>query len=384
MWTSVLERIGRLTGGQREGGVVITTRRIDVERLAFTPLEPPDARTPRKLTALAERAVNFDTSIVGEYTPSNGWHRDDMVETLPHEGSGPPAAGGSWHIARRLMVDYQLADPRAVRAVYRPDAPLAGRDILLKIRFAGMRFNVGVRVGKVYDETRQLDGRHAQVFGWYYQTLTVISRKGECTTSYGSGSTQATSSFASTPSPDPPRPVRSYCERGSASSAGPTSCASTARYADARDASPRPSWRPKQARGRTRRKLSLLDPGRSPKNRTHADGNKGGSSFRAATNTGSIARNARCNSRGSLRNSQSKRAGRSDVGTPTPAGRPEGHPRSPQPAANVERTRRLERPGPQSRAERPTGAHAPSAAEASRRPYAPPARRSRQHQALAT
>jgi uncharacterized protein (UPF0548 family) len=94
-----------------------------------------------------------------------------MVDTLPHEGSGPPEAGASWHIARRLMVDYQLADPRTVRAVYRQDAPLAGRDILLKIRFAGMRFNVGVRVGEVYDETRQLDGRHAQVFGWYYQTL---------------------------------------------------------------------------------------------------------------------------------------------------------------------------------------------------------------------
>jgi len=171
MWTSVLERIGHLAGGRREGGVVITTRRIDVDRLASTPPVSPDARPPRGLTALAGREVNFDTSKVGEYMPSNAWHRDDMVETLPHEGPGPPAAGGSWHTARRLMVDYQLADSRAVRAVYRQDAPLAGRDILLKIRFAGMRFNAGVRVGEVYDETRQLDGRQAEVFGWYYQTL---------------------------------------------------------------------------------------------------------------------------------------------------------------------------------------------------------------------
>jgi hypothetical protein len=29
-------RIGRLTGGRREGGVAITTRRIDVDRLAST------------------------------------------------------------------------------------------------------------------------------------------------------------------------------------------------------------------------------------------------------------------------------------------------------------------------------------------------------------
>lgn len=171
MWTSVLEKIGRLAGGRREGGIVITTRRVDVDRLAGTPPTPPDSSPPRKLTALGGRAVNFDTSKIDEYTPSSGWHRDDMVEPLPHERPGPPSAGGSWQIARRLMVDYQLADPRAVRSVYRQDAPLAGRDILLKIRFAGLRFNVGVRVGEVYEETRHLDGRDAQVFGWYYQTL---------------------------------------------------------------------------------------------------------------------------------------------------------------------------------------------------------------------
>jgi hypothetical protein len=71
---------------------------------------------------------------------------------------------------------------------------------------------------------------------------TAISRKGDCTTSCGSGSTPATSSFASTPSPGLLRLVRSCCERGSASSAGPTSCAFTGRYAGAQDASLRPSW----------------------------------------------------------------------------------------------------------------------------------------------
>jgi uncharacterized protein (UPF0548 family) len=171
MWTSVLEKVGDLTGGRREGGITITTRRVDVERLAGAHAEPLDARPQRKLTALDERAVNFDTSKVDDYTVQAGWHRDDMVEVLPHEGSGPPVDGGSWQIARRLMVDYQLADPRVVRACYREDAPLAGRDILLQIRLAGLRFSVGVRVGEVYEETRELDGRQAQVFGWCYQTL---------------------------------------------------------------------------------------------------------------------------------------------------------------------------------------------------------------------
>lgn len=44
MWTSVLEGSGHLAGGRREGGVVITTRRIDVDRLASTPPVPPDVR----------------------------------------------------------------------------------------------------------------------------------------------------------------------------------------------------------------------------------------------------------------------------------------------------------------------------------------------------
>jgi len=58
-----------------------------------------------------------------------------------------------------------------VRATYRDDAPLAGRDMLLQIRFRGLRFHVGVRVGDVYDEIRAIDGREARVFGWEYRTL---------------------------------------------------------------------------------------------------------------------------------------------------------------------------------------------------------------------
>jgi uncharacterized protein (UPF0548 family) len=94
-----------------------------------------------------------------------------MITSLPSEGSGQPLDGGSWHAARQLMIDYQLADPKVVRAVYRHAAPLAGRDMLLRIRFAGVRLNVGVRVGEVYDETREVDGRQARVFGWFYRTL---------------------------------------------------------------------------------------------------------------------------------------------------------------------------------------------------------------------
>jgi uncharacterized protein (UPF0548 family) len=171
MWTSVLSRVVELARGRMDGGIVITTRRLDIGRLEDAPPSRRSRRDDRALAALAQRPVNFDADRPGTYTPENGWHLDDMIEPLPHEPSGPPIEGGSWQLARRLLIDYQLADPRAVRAIYREDAPLAGRDMLLKIRFVGLRFNTGVRVDEVYEEEREVDGRVAQVFGWGYRTL---------------------------------------------------------------------------------------------------------------------------------------------------------------------------------------------------------------------
>jgi uncharacterized protein (UPF0548 family) len=69
------------------------------------------------------------------------------------------------------MRNYEFADPRIVRAVYRPDTPLAGRDMLLEVRFWGLRFRFGVRVGGVIDETRTVNGGEVRVWGWDYATL---------------------------------------------------------------------------------------------------------------------------------------------------------------------------------------------------------------------
>ena len=94
-----------------------------------------------------------------------------MTAPLPPEPSGRPVEGASWEVARELMLAYQVADPGIVRATYRRDAPLAGRDMLLQIRWLGLRFHVGVRVGEVYDRTVEVDGQGARVFGWEYRTL---------------------------------------------------------------------------------------------------------------------------------------------------------------------------------------------------------------------
>jgi uncharacterized protein (UPF0548 family) len=172
MWTSMLEQVVTLAGGEMDGGIRVITRHVaPAAHDDEGGTGPADARTLRRLAELARRPLNFDPRSVAPLAPDSGWHLDDMAVALPREQPGPPARGGTWEITRELMCDYQTADPASVRATYRRSAPLAGRDMLLQIRFAGLRFAVGVRVGDVYDEDREVDGRPVRVFGWDYKTL---------------------------------------------------------------------------------------------------------------------------------------------------------------------------------------------------------------------
>lgn len=172
MWSSVLRKIVGLTEGKMEGGIVITTRTVKPSALPGGCTDDrPSRRTARRLTALDARRLNFDEVSIEDRAAESGWHLDDMVEPLPHEGSGPPAEGETWEVARQIMDSYQLADPGVVTATYDEATPLSGRDMLLRIRFMGLRLRVGVRIGDVYEETRDLEGRQVHVFGWSYSTL---------------------------------------------------------------------------------------------------------------------------------------------------------------------------------------------------------------------
>ncbi len=181
MWTSVLERVAKLAAGKLESGIVITTRRGEGPEgdSAYGGTGPRNRRARRRLAALGERSLNFDPDAVELSGPDLRWHVDDMTEALPHEPSGPPVEGGSWETARELMCSYQVADPARVHATYRRDTPFAGRDMLLQVRYVGLRLRVGVRVGEVYDETRDVGGRQASVFGWSYRTLDGSFEQGQ-------------------------------------------------------------------------------------------------------------------------------------------------------------------------------------------------------------
>jgi uncharacterized protein (UPF0548 family) len=180
MWTSVLERVIKLAQGTMDGGIVITTRRVEASGRRVDGVATTASRRARhRLAELSHRSVNFDTSRTADYTSSTGWHVDDLVQPLPHEDPGPPEHDGTWELARRLMIDYQLANPGTVRAVYDPVAPLEGRDMLLQIRFLSVRFAVGVRVSEVYESERVVSGSRAHVTGWAYQTLDGHFEQGE-------------------------------------------------------------------------------------------------------------------------------------------------------------------------------------------------------------
>jgi uncharacterized protein (UPF0548 family) len=129
-------------------------------------------RARRKLAALSDKPVNFDADALDLSHPPAGWNVDDRRSTLPSEEPGEPEPDGSFEIAQRLIRGYEFADPSMVRAHYDPDRPLAGRNMLLELRTLGfIHVYVGVRVGDVYDEVRDVDGCRARVSGWYYRTL---------------------------------------------------------------------------------------------------------------------------------------------------------------------------------------------------------------------
>ncbi len=124
------------------------------------------------LADLARRPINYDPSAAPQDGRADGhWHVDSGDTVIGRESPGPPVPDGIFSRACSLVRYYEFSDPRILRAVYRDDAELLGRDMLLEGRFAGLRFYLGVRVTAVLDETRGSGQQAEQVWGWSYQTL---------------------------------------------------------------------------------------------------------------------------------------------------------------------------------------------------------------------
>jgi uncharacterized protein (UPF0548 family) len=124
------------------------------------------------LADLGRRPVNYDPARAPEDgRPEGHWHVDSGATLIGQEPPGEPVRGGPWEMACLLVSQYEFADARILRAVYRQNQDLLGRDMLLEGRFYRLRFYFGVRVTGVVDETRETERGQERVWGWSYQTL---------------------------------------------------------------------------------------------------------------------------------------------------------------------------------------------------------------------
>jgi uncharacterized protein (UPF0548 family) len=131
-----------------------------------------------QLERLHDLKFNFDPARLPAMT-CDAWHVDSYRHSLPPESPGEPVRDGPFETAKLLLCDYEFADPTRVRAYYRADAPLEQRDMLLEIRYFILRVRVGVRIGPVFDEVREIAGRRARVWGWAYRTLEGHLERGQ-------------------------------------------------------------------------------------------------------------------------------------------------------------------------------------------------------------
>jgi hypothetical protein len=116
--------------------------------------------------------LNFDPADLKAPAREDGWRVDHYRRYLADEPAGDPVADGPWSFASGLSTRYGFVDPSIIRSYYDPSEPLVERTLLLEVHFWGLRIYVGVRVGAVYDVTREEVGApRERVCGWCYDTL---------------------------------------------------------------------------------------------------------------------------------------------------------------------------------------------------------------------
>jgi uncharacterized protein (UPF0548 family) len=131
-----------------------------------------------QLERLHHLELNFDPDGLPAVA-GDAWHVDDYCHSLRPEPPGEPVRHGSFEAAKLLLCDYEFADPARIRAYYRADVPLEHRDMLLEIRYLILRVRVGVRIGAVFDEVREISRRSVRVWGWAYRTLEGHLERGQ-------------------------------------------------------------------------------------------------------------------------------------------------------------------------------------------------------------
>lgn len=144
----------------------------------YSPIVVTSADLTGDLDRLRDLPVNYDESTAPPRVTA-GWHQDHWTVELGREEPGEP--GALVRRAHTLVDGYEFTNPRQLRAIYRRDPQLVGRDMLLEGRFLRLRFLMGVRITEQHDGQRA--GAHGpeHAIGWTYQTLAGHLEQGRLT-----------------------------------------------------------------------------------------------------------------------------------------------------------------------------------------------------------
>ncbi len=142
---------------------------------------PLDQRKRARLAEIAALEPTVDVSRRDEYLTEAGWNVDAREIALLDESPGDPESHGAFAVACEVLRAYRFTPRRLIHGVFDPEAPLLERPMLLHARFLWMRFELGVRVSRVLDETRNRDGVTERVWGYSYRTLAGHLERGEIT-----------------------------------------------------------------------------------------------------------------------------------------------------------------------------------------------------------
>ncbi|MGI4863554.1 MAG: DUF1990 domain-containing protein [Janthinobacterium lividum] len=133
-----------------------------------------------RLASYADAEVNYDYAHQKEYTSATGWRLDDYATDLPAEAPGPPEAHGAFEAAQDVLRRYAFPPPSLITGIFKPDAPLENRVMLLRAQFLGFSFWFGVRVSEVTDEAaRPTPAGPERVWGYGYRTLQGHFERGQ-------------------------------------------------------------------------------------------------------------------------------------------------------------------------------------------------------------
>lgn len=135
-----------------------------------------------RIAGLSDLAYNYDAKQYEASADKLGWNIDKHSAAIGRESPGPPSENGPFARAKEAIRSYQFPDPKLISALYDPEQELAGRNMLMKARFAGITFFFGVRITRVIDERKKDEsGAEIQAWGYAYRTLKGHFEIGEIT-----------------------------------------------------------------------------------------------------------------------------------------------------------------------------------------------------------